>query len=107
MVRTSLVALTAPALVGAYAPACVPPAPAGAHARAAVLTMGLFDGDKDAFSAGGAGDKPLVAADRVTPFDRWMGLDKALVDAEEGQMDESASYIDPCLLYTSPSPRDS
>ena len=52
--------------------------------------MGLFDGVKDAFG----GDKPLVAADRVTPFDRWMGLDKALVTAENA-VDESAAYIDP------------
>jgi len=52
--------------------------------------MGMFDGVKDAFG----GDKPLVAADRVTPFDRWLGLDKALTDAES-TVDESASYIDP------------
>lgn len=52
--------------------------------------MGLFDGVKDAFG----GDKPVVAADRVTPFDRWLGLDKALVDAEN-TVDESATYIDP------------
>jgi len=38
-------------------------------------------------------DKPLVAADRVTPFDRWLGLDKALVEADEP--DQSATYIDP------------
>jgi len=53
--------------------------------------MGLFDGVKDAF---GSGDKPLVAADRVTPFDRWLGLDKGLVDPED-TVDESASYVDP------------
>ena len=29
----------------------------------------------------------------MTPFDRWMGLDKALVEAEAP--DESAAYIDP------------
>ena len=69
--------------------------PQPATSRAAVLKMGLFDGVKDAFGGkGGDYDKPLVAADRVTPFDRWMGLDKALVDAEN-QVDESAAYIDP------------
>jgi len=52
--------------------------------------MGLFDGVKDAF---GQGDKPIPAADRVTPFDRWLGLDTALVE-EEGP-DQSAAYIDP------------
>jgi len=52
--------------------------------------MGLFDGVKDAF---GQGDKPIPAADRVTPFDRWLGLDTALV--EEEAPDQSAAYIDP------------
>ena len=58
----------------------------------AAVRLGLFDGVKDAFGASGA-EKPLVAADRVTPFDRWMGLDKALVDEETP--DETAAYIDP------------
>merc|ERR1719359_2440020 len=65
-----------------------------AHAARSAVRLGLFDGVKDAFGAASGGDKPLVAADRVTPFDRWMGLDKALVDAENA-VDESASYIDP------------
>ena len=58
----------------------------------AAVHLGLFDGVKDAFGASGA-EKPLVAADRVTPFDRWMGLDKALIDEEKP--DETAAYIDP------------
>ena len=53
------------------------------------VRMGLFDGVKDAFG----GDKPLPAADRVTPFDRWMGLDTALV--EESAPSQTASYVDP------------
>lgn len=84
-----LLASSAPlasALVGA------PMMPQHSTASRAAVRMGLFDGVKEAFSGGG-GDKPLVAADRVTPFDRWMGLDKALVDAETP--DESAAYIDP------------
>ena len=83
---------SAPALVGAYGSSGAPPRQArrATSSRAAALSMGLFDGVKDAFG----GDKPLVAADRVTPFDRWMGLDKALTDAENA-VDESASYIDP------------
>lgn len=52
--------------------------------------MGVFDGAKNAF---GAADKPLVAADRVTPFDRWLGLDKELVAAEEP--DKTKVYVDP------------
>lgn len=51
--------------------------------------MGLFDGVKDAFG----GDKPLPAADRVTPFDRWMGLDTALV--EENAPSQDSMYVDP------------
>lgn len=58
-------------------------------ARARVPRMGVFDGVKNAFG----GDKPIPASDRVTPFDRWMGLDAALV--EEETPDESAAYIDP------------
>lgn len=50
------------------------------------------DGVKNAFGTAG-GEKPLVAADRVTPFDRWLGLDKALIEQEEP--DQSAAYIDP------------
>jgi len=65
-------------------------APSCASARARSPMMGLFDGVKDAF---GQGDKPIPAADRVTLFDRWLGLDKALVE-EEGP-DQSAAYIDP------------
>ena len=72
-----------------FAPGYVP-----SHATTprAAVSLGLFDGVKDAFGSSGA-EKPLVSADRVTPFDRWMGLDKALVDAETP--DESAAYIDP------------
>ena len=76
----------APSLAFAYATGAV----RGVVASRAALSMGLFDGVKDAFG----GDKPIVAADRVTPFDRWMGLDKTLVDAEEA-FDESVAYIDP------------
>merc|ERR1719247_3603720 len=81
-------------IVGAPLLAAYSPGVAHSPSRTAVRTTspvcGLFDGVKDAFG----GDKPLVAADRVTPFDRWMGLDKALVEAEN-TVDESAVYIDP------------
>ena len=95
---TLLAALTslfsAPALVDAYGSAGAPPRQArrATSSRAAVVSMGLFDGVKDAFGSGG--DKPMVAADRVTPFDRWMGLDKALMDGDNA-VDESATYVDP------------
>merc|ERR1712146_769405 len=51
---------------------------------------GFMGGLQDAF---GAGEKPLVASDRVTPFDRWMGLDKGLVEAD--QMRQDVVYVDP------------
>ena len=86
MVRLFFLA-AAPAVAAAYGSSG---SPRPTQQRAAVHSMGLFDGVKDAFG----GDKPLVAADRVTPFDRWMGLDKALVEAESA-VDESATYIDP------------
>ena len=66
------------------------PAPAARGCRrGASPSMGLFDGAKDVF----AGDKPIVAADRVTPFDRWLGLDKDLVKADAPKA--SAVFIDP------------
>lgn len=54
--------------------------------------MGLFDGAKEAF---GSQEKPLVAADRVTPFDRWLGLDKELVAAEAPKQGSAFTYVDP------------
>jgi len=48
--------------------------------------MGLFDGVNKA-------EKPPVSADRVTPFDRWLGLDKELVAAEEPE--KGITFIDP------------
>jgi hypothetical protein len=72
--------------------------PAASHARGcaigvdcrrgAIASMGFLDGAKDVF----AGDKPVVAADRVTPFDRWLGLDKDLMESEAPK---TAVFIDP------------
>ena len=55
--------------------------------------MGLFDKAQEAF---GAGDKPLVGGDRVTPFDRWLGLDKEL-EAEKIERvgNSGVTFIDP------------
>lgn len=44
-----------------------------ANATRATLNMGLLDGVKNAWDQGAK--KPMVAADRVTPFDRWLGND--------------------------------
>ncbi len=81
--------LVALCLLPAASAYMLPPAPRGSTAS---VRMGLFDGVKEAFS-NSIGEKPLVAADRVTPFDRWMGLDKELIKSEAP--DESAVYIDP------------
>ena len=48
-------------------------------------------GVKDAF---GAGEKPMVGGDRVTPFDRWLGLDKEL-EGESTSGDPTKAFIDP------------
>lgn len=66
--------------------------PAG-HRRAPAASMGLFDGVKEAFSGGG--DKPMVTSDRITPFDRWLGLDKDLEAAEASRVNQDIKYVDP------------
>eukprot|EP00316_Scyphosphaera_apsteinii_P022281 CAMPEP_0119310130 /NCGR_PEP_ID=MMETSP1333-20130426/17728_1 /TAXON_ID=418940 /ORGANISM="Scyphosphaera apsteinii, Strain RCC1455" /LENGTH=161 /DNA_ID=CAMNT_0007314251 /DNA_START=133 /DNA_END=618 /DNA_ORIENTATION=+ len=52
--------------------------------------MGIFDGIKEAFSGN---DKPLVSEDRITPFDRWLGLDKELAATQATV--QTVMYIDP------------
>ena len=88
--------------------------------RAPPPVMGLFDGVKDAFGGGdkpasggggggafgglkdalGGGDKPIVAEDRVTPFDRWLGLDKDLLKDVKSNPDmktgSEVQFVDPC-----------
>ena len=55
--------------------------------------MGLFDGAKEAF---GAGEKPLVGGDRITPFDRWLGLDKEMESEVIERVGASGvSFVDP------------
>ena len=55
--------------------------------------MGLFDGAKEAF---GAGEKPLVGGDRITPFDRWLGLDKEMEsEVIERVGTAGVSFVDP------------
>jgi len=66
-----------------------PLAPQRVH-RTSAPQMGILDGLKDAFKGE---DGPPVAADRVTPFDRWLGNDKALVDSEAPVA--NVAYIDP------------
>merc|ERR1719424_1980449 len=55
--------------------------------------MGLFDGAKEAF---GAGEKPLVGGDRITPFDRWLGLDKEMESETIERVGvQGATFVDP------------
>ena len=55
--------------------------------------MNFFDKAQEAF---GAGDKPLVGGDRVTPFDRWLGLDKELESEKIERVGNSGvTFIDP------------
>ena len=69
------------ALAPTSAAYCGLPAARSHSSRAAVSRMGLFDGVQKAFGSP-AGEKPIPAADRVTPFDRWLGLDASLVEEE-------------------------
>ena len=65
--------------------------------RAGAVRMGLFDGAKKAFEAGaGAGEKPLVGGDRITPFDRWLGLDKEMESETIERVGvQGATFVDP------------
>jgi len=67
-------------------------APTVAAWRVPPPRMGLLDGVKDAFATTSS-EKPPVAADRVTPFDRWLGLDKDLEEAEDTT--KQVTFIDP------------
>ena len=86
-----MLALASTSFVG-FAPLSAPASRSGA-VRARPAVAGLLDGVKDAF--GGGGDKPLVAADRVTPFDRWLGLDKDLEAELNDGVDQDVTYVDP------------
>lgn len=85
-----MLALASTSFVG-FAPLSAPASRSGA-VRARPAVAGLLDGVKDAF---GGGDKPLVAADRVTPFDRWLGLDKDLEAELNDGVDQDVTYVDP------------
>ena len=70
-----------------------PSQPVGGARRRNSPDMGLFDGAKEAF---GAGEKPLVGGDRITPFDRWLGLDKELESETIERVGAAGvSYVDP------------
>lgn len=66
-----------------------PLAPRRVH-RSGAPTMGILDGLKDAFKGE---DGPPIPEDRVTPFDRWLGNDKALV--AEATPQATIEYVDP------------
>lgn len=89
MLAVFAVTATALALV---APASGPARSVARSSRTRPAVAGLFDGVKDAF---GGDNKPTVAGDRVTPFDRWLGLDKGLEAVEVEAEGESVTYVDP------------
>jgi len=81
--------LLAPAAFGLTAPMGAPMRATASCGRARPAVAGLFD-------SLGAGEKPVVTSDKVTPFDRWLGLDKGAPEAvSEVPGAESARYVDP------------
>mmetsp|Transcript_25091 Transcript_25091/g.84125 ORF Transcript_25091/g.84125 Transcript_25091/m.84125 type:complete len:201 (-) Transcript_25091:213-815(-) len=73
--RFFLLGLIAPAVVDAFTGSAASQALVGAsHVQRSALRAGLFDGVKDAFK------NPVAPQgdDRVTPIDRWLGIDKDL-----------------------------
>lgn len=68
-------------LVAAAATSCARafvPIPAASRTPSTTLSMGLFDGVKEAFGADGMGG---LDGDRETPIDRWMGWNTKSMDS--------------------------
>ena len=68
-------------------------APPTQPARTAVVRHGIFDGVKEAFSQ----ETTILDEDRVTPFDRWLGID-VRSDESQGQAETFAvpdDFVDP------------
>ncbi|KAJ8601235.1 hypothetical protein CTAYLR_003238 [Chrysophaeum taylorii] len=60
------------------------------HHRPSVVTNGIFDGVKDAFSQ----DVSILEDDRVTPFDRWLGIDVRSEDSKKEQYAIPEDFVD-------------
>eukprot|EP00630_Chrysocystis_fragilis_P003239 CAMPEP_0197386852 /NCGR_PEP_ID=MMETSP1165-20131217/141_1 /TAXON_ID=284809 /ORGANISM="Chrysocystis fragilis, Strain CCMP3189" /LENGTH=248 /DNA_ID=CAMNT_0042912117 /DNA_START=36 /DNA_END=781 /DNA_ORIENTATION=- len=60
--------------------------------RSATLTrvQGIFDGVKDAFSQ----DVSILEDDRVTPFDRWLGIDVRSEESKKEQYAVPDDFVD-------------
>lgn len=68
----------------AFAPSNVLPA------RRGVAVSGIFDGVKDAFSQ----DVSIVEDDRITPFDRWLGIDVRSEESKKAQFAVPDDFVD-------------
>ena len=69
---------------GAFAPAQL-----ASHPRD-VRVAGIFDGVKDAFSQ----DAGILDEDRVTPFDRWLGIDVRSEDSKAEEFGVPDDFVD-------------
>mmetsp|Transcript_10975 Transcript_10975/g.33901 ORF Transcript_10975/g.33901 Transcript_10975/m.33901 type:complete len:159 (-) Transcript_10975:728-1204(-) len=59
-------------------------------ARPGVRVFGIFDGVKEAFSQ----ETTILDEDRVTPFDRWLGIDVATSDAKSADFEVPDDFVD-------------
>lgn len=84
MRRTTTVLLAWALAARAFAPAAVS---AGSRRVAA---WGIFDGVKDAFSQ----DVSILEDDRVTPFDRWLGIDVRSEEDKAAQFAVPDDFVD-------------
>merc|ERR1719506_2221630 len=75
------------ALLFAAAAALLAPS---APKRSLIQRHGIFDGVKDAFSQ----ETPILDEDRVTPFDRWLGIDVRSEDTKAGDFAVPADFVD-------------
>jgi len=85
MMQTSKALLVFAATVRAFAP----PAPLRDASRQ-VAVSGIFDGVKDAFSQ----DVSILEDDRVTPFDRWLGIDVRSEEEKAAQFAVPDDFVD-------------
>ena len=64
-----------------------------------VARFGIFDGVKDAFSQ----DAGILDEDRVTPFDRWLGIDVRSEDAKSEDFAVPDDFVDSMVRPAPPS----
>ena len=90
--KSTTLLLAASPLSSAFLPPNIRP-------RSTALSMGLFDGVKEAFGADGMGE---LDGDRETPIDRWMGWNAKKGDGSSavvGSKGEFCHFIDHASYY--------